>query len=310
MQEMKWNSAAEPGVRQRGGTVVETLAPISDPGESLAELAHDARNMVTALALYCDLLEEPGVLGAPFLHYGSELRLVASASRRLVEKIVLLGIREAEGQLRFQPERLSPGQLSAGVSGRSAPAIPAILTAAIQTGPSDRLTGNFICNLKEELIVNRSLLAAMAGSGITLTLAADGGALPARLNSEDLTRVLVNLVKNSAEAMRHGGHINISLREWRDPERTSLPRMLLLIEDDGSGIPAEMLETIFEPGFTTHAGAGSASGSEKGGWPAIHRGLGLSITRSIIEAAGGHIRAANAEGKGARFEIELPVLSR
>ena len=44
--------------------------------------------MVTALDLYCDLLQEPGVLAAPFAHYGGELRLVAAASRRLVDKLV------------------------------------------------------------------------------------------------------------------------------------------------------------------------------------------------------------------------------
>jgi len=57
--------------------VVETLAALRGPGESLAGVAHDARNMVTALGLYCDLLEEPGVVAAPFAHYANELRLVA-----------------------------------------------------------------------------------------------------------------------------------------------------------------------------------------------------------------------------------------
>src|ERR1035438_2207817 len=74
--------------RKRVEAVVETLANLHSQGESLAEVAHDARNMVTALGLYCDLLEEPGVLASPFLHYGNELRLVAAASRRLVEKLV------------------------------------------------------------------------------------------------------------------------------------------------------------------------------------------------------------------------------
>ncbi|MGB8028068.1 MAG: hypothetical protein WCF30_00250, partial [Terracidiphilus sp.] len=76
--------------RKRVETVVETLARLRSPGETLAEAAHDARNMVTALGLYCDLLEEPGVLATPFIHYGHELRLVAAASRRLVEKIVAI----------------------------------------------------------------------------------------------------------------------------------------------------------------------------------------------------------------------------
>ena len=57
---------------------------------AVSEVAHDARNMVTALGLYCDLLEEPGVLAVPFTHYAHELRLVAAASRRLVEKLVTL----------------------------------------------------------------------------------------------------------------------------------------------------------------------------------------------------------------------------
>src|ERR1035441_9868113 len=76
--------------RKRIEAVVETLANLRGESESLIEVAHDARNMVTALGLYCDLLEEPGVLAAPYRHYGGELRLVANASRRLVEKLVAL----------------------------------------------------------------------------------------------------------------------------------------------------------------------------------------------------------------------------
>jgi hypothetical protein len=76
--------------RKRVETVVTTLATLSGHSETLSEVAHDARNMVTALGLYCDLLDEPGVLATPFMHYGHELRLVAAASRRLVEKIVAI----------------------------------------------------------------------------------------------------------------------------------------------------------------------------------------------------------------------------
>src|SRR5580658_3491557 len=76
--------------RKRVETVVETLATLRSQAENLSAVAHDARNMVTALGLYCDLLDEPGVLAAPFVHYGRELRLIAAASRRLVEKLVML----------------------------------------------------------------------------------------------------------------------------------------------------------------------------------------------------------------------------
>ena len=88
-----------PSERRRVETVVETLATLRSDGESLAELAHDARNMVTALGLYCDLLEEPGVLATQFAHYGNELRLVAAASRRLVEKLVASPCQPSPGAL-------------------------------------------------------------------------------------------------------------------------------------------------------------------------------------------------------------------
>src|ERR1700723_525441 len=90
IQQIKPTHARTGAERQRVEAVVETLATLHSRSETLAEVAHDARNMVTALGLYCDLLEEPGVLAAPFAHYGSELRLVASASRRLVEKLMAL----------------------------------------------------------------------------------------------------------------------------------------------------------------------------------------------------------------------------
>ncbi len=91
MQQIAADDTASSGAeRKRVEAVVETLAKLRSHGETLAEVAHDARNMVTALGLYCDLLEEPGVLTTPYPHYGNELRLVAAASRRLVEKLVAL----------------------------------------------------------------------------------------------------------------------------------------------------------------------------------------------------------------------------
>jgi signal transduction histidine kinase len=136
------------------------------------------------------------------------------------------------------------------------------------------------------------------------------------LSGEDLTRVLVNLVKNSAEAMLSGGTIDIRLREigLRETALREQPAekadgkdaaacLLLTVEDDGPGIPAEAEESIFASGFTSH-GLGPGS---KGNYTPGHRGLGLTISRSIVEGAGGHITAANREQGGARFALELPL---
>ncbi|HET6207975.1 MAG TPA: ATP-binding protein [Terracidiphilus sp.] len=271
--------------RTRVEAVVETLAALDNHGESLGELAHDARNMVTALSLYCDLLEEPGVLSARHRHYGNELRLVAEASRRLVEKLALLderpgSFRPVPGKQFSEPARkgASSGMRSLGLD----------VTARIN-------------DLRSELEANRNLLAAMAGPFVRLTLHGTGGTLPINLDSEDLTRVLVNLVKNAAESIRGSGSIRIELAECLDfPGLT--PCLMLVVEDSGHGIPEALLEKIFETGFTTRPASGPDAG-----WSARHQGFGLSITRAIVETAGGKIHAENCEHGGARFVIELPV---
>jgi signal transduction histidine kinase len=286
--------------RKRVEAVVETLADLRGSGESLAEVAHDARNMVTALGLYCDLLEEPGVLTSPFLHYASELRLVATASRRLVEKLMALDLRLGSAADRFGAARVAADPVEASRLERarrweSMPAEP-------------------IDNLAAEVLANRNLLAALAGPAIDVAVDIEGGALPMRMNGEDLTRILVNLVKNAAEAMPEGGRIQVGLHElpaeasssaeW--PMRAATKDLSLTVDDNGPGIPQRALETVFDSGYTTHS-----SGSVRhGGWAATHRGLGLSITRSIVEAAGGSIHAANRAPAGARFEIKLPVRLR
>jgi signal transduction histidine kinase len=319
--------SADPGEAERKQVVMRTLATLGSQGENLAEVAHDARNMVTALGLYCDLLEEPGVLTAPFMHYGSELRLVAAASRRLVERLADLHAYEDSGAARPQGALRELDQLPAktgtqtGARRDANPGQPRRWDRHWDLMPSAP-----IGNLAEELQANRNLLAALAGTAIVLTVDAKGGALPVRLTGEDLTRILVNLVKNAAEAMPAGGKVQLSLRE-RPPKPDSIPGskpdskpdskpgskpgsilgavqwLALTIEDDGPGIPPMQLEKIFEAGYTSRAHGGSLDE----GWPVARHGLGLSITRSMIEAAGGRIQARNCTPTGASFRIELPV---
>lgn len=301
--------------RQRGGgdrrrveTVVEALTMLRSRGETLSEVAHDARNMVTALGLYCDLLDEPGVLAVPYLHYGQELRLVTAASRRLVEKLVAL---DAQADPRKapvtgsligpapSPASLAMDSLGDGARGAHSGSEPA--QGLENNRRWDLLPAVPVANLAAELLANRNLLSALAGSGIALTVDTAGGAKPVGLTGEDLTRVLVNLVKNAAESMPAGGRIHLSLLE-RPAACGAAACMMLAVEDNGPGIPEAALDSVFTSGYTTHAG-----NEHEGSWPLRHRGLGLAITRSIVEAAGGRIRALHREKGGARFEIELPL---
>jgi len=288
--------------RKRVEAVVETLANLRGKGESLAAVAHDARNMVTALGLYCDLLQEPGVLNPSFHHYANELRLVATASRRLVEKLLAL---DTHLDARFGPDT----SLSTSF-GASRPVEPFAASRLDSSPRWELMPAVPILNLAAELLANRNLLSALAGPAITLTVDVEGGAQPVRLTGEDLTRILVNLVKNAAEAMPAAGRIAISLREFQ-AGTDHAPWLLLTVEDNGQGIPHKALEKIFDSGYTTRRSVASGpSSSGPGSGPAFHRGLGLSITRSIIEASGGRIHAAHRAPNGARFEIELPVSIR
>jgi len=292
MQQIGRSAGLEGMKRRQAEAVVGTLTTPASRVESLAEVAHDARNMVTALGLYCDLLQEPGVLTAPFAHYGSELRLVATASRRLVENLVAIN-------LGWDPAMALTHQILSDRRGLPAPA------TGWQSRNWEPMPAEPIDSLSAELLANRNLLAALTGPSIVLTVEVEGSALPVRLTGEDLTRVLVNLVKNAAEAMPAGGQIAIGLHEFQAGAELP-PWLMLWIEDNGPGIPSKALDNIFASGYTTRA-----SGiSQNWAWPAAHRGLGLSITRSIVEAAGGRIHAANHNGIGARFEIELPVRNR
>ena len=269
--------------------LTEMVATLANRGENLAEIAHDARNMVTALHLYCDLLQEPGVLATPFACYGGELRLVAAASRRLAEKLESL-----------EPAR-SPTHATAGMD-----RVNTELWPVPAQGSKSRLWKSVfaspIRNLAEELFANRSLLAALAGPTIALTVDARGGEVPVHMSSEDLTRILVNLVKNSAEAMSRVGRIHISLWESRGEDNT--PWIVLDVEDNGPGLPENVLQKVFEPREICALSPDPFAFGE-GSQP--HRGLGLSIIRFIVEAAGGTIRAANRDPAGADVRIELPV---
>jgi signal transduction histidine kinase len=101
---------------------------------------------------------------------------------------------------------------------------------------------------------------------------------------------LLNLLRNAVEAADQQGLISITLHS-RDDQRSAE----IIIADNGPGIPAENLDKIFNPFFTT-----KDTGT----------GLGLAQVHRIIEAHGGCIRAENLPERGARFSIELPGQGR
>ncbi|MGI9103628.1 MAG: ATP-binding protein [Terriglobales bacterium] len=118
--------------------------------------------------------------------------------------------------------------------------------------------------------------------------------LPPVVGSADQFRqVLSNLVVNARDSMSKGGDLVVRTRHVPSPDGVH-GWVKILIADTGSGIPRDLLQTMFEPFVSTKG--------EKG------TGLGLWIVKGIVENHGGKLRVRSQEGRGTAFKVELPVV--
>ncbi len=126
---------------------------------------------------------------------------------------------------------------------------------------------------------------------------------PVFVDPRQMGQVLGNLATNAYQAMPEGGRLTIAATVSSDqfpisnlqspiPNLQSLISIFITITDTGCGIPEENLEKIFEPLFTTRA---------KG------IGLGLAVSRSLVETNGGSIEVQSEEGQGSTFTVRLPL---
>ena len=119
-----------------------------------------------------------------------------------------------------------------------------------------------------------------------------------------LGQVMTNLIENARSFSPHGGSVRVAMRRGRNIGRSGQLEdgIELIVDDDGPGIPAHAFERIFERFYTDRPNQGFGQNS----------GLGLSISRQIAIAHGGHIWALNRRGAkddevaGARFIVWLP----
>ena len=128
----------------------------------------------------------------------------------------------------------------------------------------------------------------LARHNIRLCVSIADGLPPVRADATQLEMALFNLVTNALDAMPGGGTLSIAATIRPDGIR-------LEVADTGTGIPAQVVERLFDPWVTTKAvGHGS--------------GLGLAIVRDVVRAHGGSISASN-QTVGALFVIDLPAAS-
>lgn len=110
------------------------------------------------------------------------------------------------------------------------------------------------------------------------------------LNSTEMEQVLINLIRNALESKNEEVTVDLTTRNDND-------RVLLLLEDDGAGIPADELKRLFDPFYTTRRSEGGT-------------GLGLSISYGIVQEHGGTISVESNVGEGTCVKLEFPSATR
>jgi len=112
-----------------------------------------------------------------------------------------------------------------------------------------------------------------------------------RVDSNQIREVFINTLINAADAMKDGGTITLTTTAGTD--RDGEPCVRAVITDTGTGIPGEILKKVFDPFFTTKTDSGGT-------------GLGLSVTKGIVDRHHGSIAISSEEGKGTTVTITLP----
>ncbi|MDD5038054.1 MAG: ATP-binding protein, partial [Dehalococcoidales bacterium] len=143
-------------------------------------------------------------------------------------------------------------------------------------------------------VIRQAVAAVQANAtarGISLVTALPDGLPPCNIDSHRISQVLHNLLDNAIAHTPEGGTVTVAAGlqdRWIE----------VSVTDTGEGIPAEELPNIFERFYRVDKSRARATGGH---------GLGLTISRRLVEAHGGKIGVQSEAGKGSRFTFTVPV---
>ena len=316
-----------PGSRERFGGIVSTLEFFLKPEDRQTYL--DALLPTGVLNDYPVIFRRGdgslmrGLTSARVVEFEGE-KAIVSSTRDITEQLQIQAELERQREIAYQNEKLSAlGGLLAGVAHelnnplsiivgyaqmlkgrvqdptlerridricqaaeRSARIVKTFLAMARQK-PANRQ----ICAVDDMLKIAVDLVGhGLQESGISLEVMLDADLPPVSADTDQLVQVFSNLILNAEHAISGNsncGRIRIVSR--RDPVSGQIA---IEVEDDGTGIPPDILPRIFEPFFTTkREGEGT--------------GIGLSLSRQIVESHGGTLTVQSRAGEGATFTVRL-----
>ncbi len=227
-------------------------------GQLAGGVAHDFNNLLTAISGHCDLLLLRHDQGDPDYNDLVQINQNANRAAALIGQLLAFS--------RKQTLRLE------------------------------------VLDLRDTLSDLTHLLNRLVGETVSLTLDHEPRLHALRADKRQLEQVVMNLVVNARDAMATGGEIslrtrNVTFQKAQPRDRATVPAgdyVSVEIIDQGTGIPSDKMQKIFEPFYTTkRTGEGT--------------GLGLSTAYGIIKQSGGFIFADSEPGKGSTFTLLFPA---
>lgn len=258
-----------------------TPRPAVDDGSEIGELAETFEGMVGAIAdARKDLVkaERLAAIGKMAAHITHEIRNPLSA--------ISLNLEMLEGELEGGEEAREKRELVAAIkaeANRLSRLSEQYLSLARRPVPT--VATESVGELAEEVLA--FLKPELDRARVKFDVRVDPEAPAVPIDEGLLRQAILNLVRNAREAMSEGGELSVRVA------RDGVDGVDLVIEDSGPGIPEELRASIFDPFFTT---------KQRG------TGLGLAVTREIVEAHRGTIKCEPRTEGGTRFVIRLPVV--
>jgi signal transduction histidine kinase len=222
---------------------------------------------------YNEKMAELGRIAAGVVHeLNAPLSVIVSASQMIMrEEGVPESVREMIERINVEAQRLS--HMTRGI---------------LSFSSHEEVSGDADVNLTVEFVLD-FLCYEAARRGVSLMRNLDHRLPVVRVGSNLLKQIVINIAMNALQAMEpEGGRLLVETSALNSSE------VCIVIADTGPGIADGSLEQIFEPYFTTKR-------------PGEGTGLGLFVTRTLVENLGGRIEVLSAVGEGTSFTVTLPA---
>ena len=200
------------------------------------------------------------------------------------------GIALYASMLERELEGNEKGQLAASRISNGVRSLNRLVTEILDFAQEDHLEKQVVALGVVYAEVDDALRPWVQQHGVEIRVDASMRGVSLSCDASRMQRVLLNLLLNGMQAAGEGGWVSLAARRTASDDRRSTGVRIEVV-DSGTGIPADALDRIFNPFFTT-----KSSGT----------GLGLAIVHRIVEAHGGTIRAMNSAEAGAKFVVWIP----